>query len=295
MDAIGKQRTCRLDIPSRLTQWRPAMQEYLADASISSGFLGTTLSEGLSAALYEHVQPRAGPTTAPALAKGAALHAWLTDDTTTVVRAAVGCDVRMGARWTGWLEWARAAGVDVLLTQTGMLECIRAIGSLELLDTGAKREIYAMFRRWRSWPEVSHKWVPQDEDGKPVERAVCRLRQDLVARRPTGGWVSVQVKTTKATGLPEAAWWRFWRKAYRGSSAFYRAGMRNLFGDEPLKELFVVVRLEPPFPWAWYDLADRAEELDLLWYSEQIPEIRMISQQLGQGKRHGPEEEGVFS
>ena len=281
------------EIEERLVHWRPAMAEYLSDPSISSGFLSTVMSDGLSTALHEHGQTRQGPTTEPALAKGAALHAWLTQDETTTVWAAVGCDSRSGGKWSQWLAWATARGVDVLLTQPGMLEIARAAASLERLDTPKKREIRSMFRDWRSWPEVSHRWVPQARDGEPVDGAVCRIRQDLVARSPRGLLVSVQVKTTGATGLPESSWWPFWRRWYKRSAAFYRAGMRDLAAGEPLKELYVVARLVEPYPWTWYDLAERFDELDRIWYDELVPEIRTIAECLARGERYGPEERGL--
>ena len=150
-----------------------------------------------------------------------------------------------------------------------------------------------MFNDWESWPEVSYRWVPKDRDGAPIEGAVCRIRQDLVARAPSGAWVSLQLKTTTATGLPERSWWPFWRRWYKRKSAFYRAGMLDLFGDTAFKDIYVVARLVEPYPWSWYDLHDRADELDNLWYTELVPEIKSIAESLGLGEAYGPEERGI--
>jgi len=269
------------------------MAEYLADGSISSGFLASAMTKGLSHALHERHLLNGRPTTEPVLAKGAALHAWLTRDETVTVWAALGCKSRAGRKWHRWLDLARMRDVDVLLTQAGMNECERSSASLTRGDTPKKKEIIAMFRAWKSWPEISHRWVPTDRDGEPVEGAVCRIRQDLVARTPGGLWVSVQVKTTAATGITANSWWSFWHRWYRRNAAFYRAGIRHLMAGEALKEIYVVARLAEPYPWTWFDLTDRADELDAIWYDELIPEIRTIAESLARGERYGLEERGL--
>lgn len=283
-------------IRARLTSWRPTMPEYLGDRSISSGYLGTSMWDGLSTAEWKRRQPLERPTTEPVLAKGAALHAWLTKDLTVAVEVAKRCKTRSGKDWEKDLERCKATGVDVLLLPQHMLEIVKANKSLADLDTPKKKEIHAMFHQWESCPEVSYRWVPKDRDGEPIEGAVCRLRQDLVAlspRLPRGLWVSLQLKTTAATGLPERAWWPYWRRYYKRKAAFYRHGMLDLFGETPFRDIYVVARLKEPYPWSWYDLADRSDELDEIWYNELVPEIKVIATQLGRGEAYGPEERGI--
>jgi len=62
---------------------------------------------------------------------------------------------------------------------------------------------------------------------------------------------------------------------------------------EALKEIYVVARLAEPYPWTWFDLTDRADELDAIWYDELIPEIRTIAESLARGERYGLEERGL--
>jgi len=282
---------------SRLVAWRPTMTEYHRHPSISSGFLSAAHSEygeGLSVALAERndwlVRTAAGaePTTKENLAAGITLHAWLEGDKETRIRVAhPRIKARRGEKWKAELSWARAVGAAALLLSEHHTKLCRAWDSLvgrdPSVDTGAKVAIRAMLRRWSPrHPEVSHAW-------EPFEGCVCRIRQDLIAKAPSGVWYAISIKTTE-TPLTPGRWWPFWTRHYRRSEAFYRAGLRDLFGSTPFRQLLVVARLVPPWPWAIFDLEERAEELDNSWEQDVLPQLKVITEGLAVG--HGPEERG---
>lgn len=292
------------DTLARLTAWRPSMTAYHEHQSISSGFLGKAHSrygEGLSAALHERQEwlaelaaARAAgfqkiPATAPLLAKGAALHAWIEDDKAAIIRRAPPeVKVRRGKRWEAALRSALEDGADALLLTSELEELFYAWSSLILADTEAKREILAILRRWSPRvPEVSHLW-------SPFEGCWCRIREDLMARAPSGMWGAFQIKTTSQPLTP-GRWWPFWRRWYLRSSALYREGLRDLMAGEPFRQFLIVARLEAPYPWALFDLEDRAEEIETAWRDDVAPELENITSALAAGRCYGPEEKGLFS
>ena len=282
------------DVLSRLRAWHPSMTDYHRHASISSGFLAAAhaeYGEGLSVALAERRAWLNEPlrvTTTPRLAAGVALHAWLEDDPDTVIRIAPpAVKVRRGKKWTAALAAAEAAGASALLLAPHYLDLVRAWSSLidppEGADTGAKSSIRAMLRRWSPRvPEVSHRW-------SPFEGCTCRIRPDLVCQAPSSTWYGISIKTTEIPLTP-GRWWPFWTRHYRRSEAMYRAGLRDLFGDVPFRQLLVVARLVEPYPWAIFDLEERAAELDEAWETDVLPQLRIITEGLAVG--HGPEERG---
>ena len=198
--------------------------------------------------------------------------------------------MRRGEAW----EWAKAQaitqGAHALLLEHEHQDLLAAYESLMREDTPAKREILAIFRRWTPrFPEVSHVWEPFVVD----ELGQCRIREDAVVQAPGGAWCAVQIKSTAA---PLATYMRrFWPRYVRRSSAFYRQGLLDLFGDTPFVQLLVVARLVPPYPWAIFSLAEHTETLDGIWTAELVPTLRDVTEALARGEQFGPEERGLFS
>lgn len=299
----------------RLRAWNPSMAEYHEDLSISSGLIAG-YRDGLSVALADQLRPRQ-VATSPPLVRGTLLHAMLSGDQTASVHVAPPTvTARRGARWLEALERARLARADALALASDVAACCCAWASLWMPfegyrrawldsapppmraavrrfcmapwpDSGARSQLRAMLSRWRVWPEVSHRWEPDEVPG-----AVCRIRQDIVAKAPSGAVVALSFKTTTRP-LGATSWWPFWSRTYRRSEAFYRAGLRDLLGEQAFHQVLAVVRLEAPFPWAIYSLEDRAAELDETWSAEVVPAIREITEALARGEMHGPEERGI--
>lgn len=301
--------------PDRLRAWSPSMAEYHANPAISSGLIAGH-REGLSVALADRVRPRT-VATAPPLVRGTILHAWISGDQTASVHVAPPTvTARRGAEWQRALERAQLGRADALALASDVAACCCAWASLWMPseghrrawldaapppmraavrrfclapwpDSGARSQLRAMLSRWRVWPEVSHRWAPPEVPG-----AVCRIRQDVIAEAPSGAVVALSLKTTTKP-LGASSWWPFWSRAYRRPEAFYRVGLRDLFGARPFHQALAVVRLEPPYPWAIYSLEERAAELDETWSAEVVPAIREITEALGRGEMHGPEERGI--
>lgn len=306
------------DIIARINGWTPSMTEYHLHDSISSGFLSRAHShwgEGLSTALAERWQwkedlaaaqrfidreieaDRVKPgtqarllTTEPRLVTGTVLHAWIEGDATIKIRIAPPeVKVRRGKRWEAAKLGAIQSGAQVLTTQAHYAELMGIWASLWTsqgtpYDTGAKRKIRAMLRRWEPrFPEVSHLW-------EPLSGCLCRIRQDLIAQAPKKkAWCAVSIKTTSKPLTP-GRWWPFWRLNYSRSEAFYRAGLKGLFGDTPFAHILLVARTVPPHPWALFNLGEKAEELDAIWQKDCLPELQTITDCIESG--HGPEERG---
>lgn len=95
----------------RLTAWRPSMVDYLADQSISSGFLSRVVEEGLSSALDERSTP-SWITTDSRMAKGSLLHAWLEGghDVGKIAIADAGVKVKRGKKWEDELHTPESTG-----------------------------------------------------------------------------------------------------------------------------------------------------------------------------------------
>lgn len=285
------------EVEGHLRAWRPAMGLYHMDASISSGFLSAVIHDGLSTALHRRSRPFQELTEEPQLARGAALHAWLSKDSDTrVLRAPIGLKVRRGERWDAERLKAIREGASVLLKAEDYDTCMCAWYSLTapltawgIYDTSAKAEIRAIYKRWGGVPEVSHRWQPPEVPG-----CWCRIRQDVVAQPPSAEWWGTFSIKTTSKALTDSSWWPFWRRYYMKAEAFYRAGLKNLFGETPFRQFLILARLEPPYPWRIIDLADMAEELDDLWYSKLVPQLAEVTQALARGDRHGPEERGLF-
>lgn len=274
-----------------LARWRPSMAEYLADPSISSGFLGRVVDEGLSSALYERAQPRA-ITTEPRMAKGNLLHAWLEGDHDVEKIAVASRDVkvRRGKSWLRELGKAIGRGASSILLAPERDGLANAFSSLmdpsEGWDTQAKREIRYILKHWTpNVAEVSHRWSPF-EGCWP-----CRTREDIVTRSPSGVRTAIQIKTTET---PLARWWPYWRRYVRRSSAFYRASHKDLFEGDPFEHLLIVGRTVAPFQWGLFSLADYAEELDDLWAEDILPHLEDITETFARGETYGPEERGLL-
>lgn len=115
-----------------------------------------------------------------------------------------------------------------------------------------------------------------------------------MARAPSGMWGAFQIKTTSQPLTP-GRWWPFWRRWYLRSSALYREGLRDLMAGEPFRQFLIVARLEAPYPWALFDLEERAEEIETAWRDDVTPELENITSALAAGRCYGPEEKGLFS
>lgn len=277
-------------IESRVTAWRPSMADYHADMSISSGFLSRVVDEGLSSALAERAMPTF-ITTDARMAKGNLLHAWLEGghDVDKIAVASAGVKVKRGNRWEEELAKALRSGASSILTTADRDAMIRSWSSLldpGLFDTPAKKQIRYILKSWTpKFYEVSHKWNPSG-----IESCWCRTREDIVARSPSGVWTAIQIKTT---ATPLARWWPYWRRYVRRSSAFYRASHRDLFREEPFNHLLIVGRTEPPYQWGLFKLVDYAEELDMLWQDDILPQLQDVTATLARGETYGPEERGL--
>lgn len=296
-----------MDVPGRLTAWRPSMAEYHAGHEVSAGFLRDVDREGLSVAFWrragQQLKARAHPggrplTTERALALGTLMHRNLFGDTSTVVEAAPPQVLaRRGKLWEAAKAAAERRGADALLLAHEMAAAAESWASLwgETLplqqgtpiypDTGAKQLIRGMLRTWEpAVPEVSHRW-------EILPGLWGRIREDWCARGPRL-WTFAQFKTTRKSIVPHR-WWPYWRREYALGFALYRQGLRNLFGDEPFAQVLVVARLAPPWQWVLYDMASRADELDELWESKGLPYCVTIKEALDRGECWGPEERGI--
>lgn len=270
---------------ARLQAWRPSMRQYQKHPAVSSGFANAVRHEGLSAAWHRRQQVRK-PT--PAMARGSILHACLSGDRSVTVSAPASDAQRAAEAW-GLLkdidtecnivaddeDWYAAGGSFASLL----------FGQPE--DTRAKEEI----RRFMSWPglaEVSHCWRPFPEE---APKLVCKIREDWIVQSDSGKWAALPIKTG-ARALRDRWYWR----QYRFALAFYRAGLKDLFGElfGNLTHALVIGSLTAPYPWGLYDLAHRAEELDGLWYNEVTPVLFEIAEALEAGRCHGNEELGLF-
>lgn len=272
----------------RITAWAPTMAEYHSGAEISSGFLGDVASEGLSAALFARMNGQS-ITTDRRMGRGTLLHKWFSSDAGAAIAVAPpDVRARRGKKWALAVAAAEAKGASAIVTAEDKNLCLLSWYSLLALppfeDTPAKAQIRFMLKTWSPrFAEVSHRW-------EPLPGAACRLREDWIGRAPSGGWGTIQLKTTEAS---IATWWSYWRRYVRRASAFYRAGLRNLFGETPFAQHLVVARLAPPFPWAIFSLEDRADELSEIWHGEVLHMIEWISETLARGEMHGPEEKGL--
>lgn len=288
----------------KLTAWRPSMREYHTHPSISSGFLYQVTEEGLSAALgARDVAIHAGPTTDPQLGKGTTLHAWIEGDEEAKILSTSGATgiwrkafprasdpgpvkVRRGKAWEAALVGATMAQADVLLKDEELAGLTLAWKSLLNAGTPAKRQILHLLRTWSPRvPEVSHLWEVGEIPG-----CFCRIREDMITQAPSGAWCCVQIKTT---AVPLGRWWNHWRRYVRRSTAFYRAGERDLFGDTPFRQLLIVARTEPPYEWALFDIEKESEDLDAISTDYILPALREITETLARGERFGPEERGL--
>jgi hypothetical protein len=282
------------EIRQRLQHWRPTMKNYHAHESVSCGFLGGAMRQGLSTSWHRASQPFQDLTDDPQLARGAALHAWLSKDYGTgVSRADPKIKTRRGAAWDVERVKAIAKGASVLLKFEDWEKCFASWHSLlaepGFEDTPAKSEIRAIYKRWEGFPEVSHLWKPTEVPG-----CLCRIRQDIIAKPPGGDWWGAFSIKTTTKSLTDSSWWPFWRRYYMRSEAFYRAGLNDLFWEVPFKQFLIIARLEPPYPWRIVDLSDWAEEMDDVWYSQLVPQLADITERLARGDHYGPEEGGLF-
>lgn len=326
-------------IIDRLTAWTPTMQEYHDPTrepfEFSSSFLAS-VRDGLSVAL-ERRSSGSAMTTDKRMGRGGWLHALFSGDPTARFHVAPAeVRVRRGAKWAAAVEYGHEIGAEAVLLVSDVLDCWAAWRSLwgpteewkilsRLLeacahsqyfpvtardalqawcdrnrgkrlpaDSEAKRTIRAILRRWSPrFPEVSHRW---ELSGVPGCR--CRIREDLIPQAPSGAWATLQFKTTEKplTG--------FVSRDLLRSLAFYREGHRDLFGRERFRQLLVVVRFEPPYPWAIFDVSSWAEDLDAAWnetlfgytmkYGLRVPGLAEITEILARGDRHGPEEKGLL-
>lgn len=283
----------------RLTAWRPSMELYHRHPALNSGFLSrahSEVGEGLSTALYERAATMAepwGPTTQEELVNGIVLHAWVEDDPIEIHHAPVNVRARRGDAWAAAVDAASAKGahVVVLREQFRYLEAawLSLVAPRPGMDTPAKAYIRAMMREWGPRvPEVSHVWTPFEG------AATCKIREDFCAYPPpprSGVWHACQIKTTREA-LTARRWWPLWRRHYRRASALYREGLRDLFQGEPFRQVLIVARLVPPYPWALFSLEERADEIEECWAQDVRPEIERVSAAIAAGRMYGPEECG---